>query len=277
MLAPMPNVSTHELAFDGQRVTKTYQQWDRGEPRREWDALTLLHRHQPGLAPEPLEQALDTDPPSIVMARVPGVSLADVGRVSRRQSAGILTALDRLHTSIPPPTFSDVPRRRWHVAEAIPQIRTWMADSNLVSEDDLTRSAATVAGRWLASPDVDRLGSATGTPVFTHADGNLSNFIWCDETGTASIVDFEDAGRSDRAYEMADLVEHISAWIDGSFDTGSFIRRLDLDEPEQTRLRQCRRLFATYWLLMLLPGSRASARNPPGTLQRQATRLLELL
>jgi len=38
-----------------------------------------------------------------------------------------------------------------------------------------------------------------------------------------------------------------------------------------------RRLAALFWLLMLRPGSRSSARNPPGTLERQAERLLGLL
>jgi len=42
-------------------------------------------------------------------------------------------------------------------------------------------------------------------------------------------------------------------------------------------IRAYRRLLATFWLLMLLPGSPSHRRNPPGTLQRQASRLLELL
>lgn len=273
----MANVSTHRLTFDGQRVTKTYRDWDRGEPRREWDALTLIHRHRPGLAPVPLHHLLAAEPPSIVMSRVPGVSLADIGRLAPRQYAGIAIALDRLHTAVPTPGLVDVPLRRWHAAEAVAEMRSWMAEGHEVGDDDLARTALERAGRWLASQEADSLASGAGTPIFTHGDGNLSNFVWSDETGTARIVDFEDAGRSDRAYELADLTEHLSTWVDNSLDTASFLERVDVDRHDRERFRQSRRLFATFWLLMLLPGGRAYSRNPPGTLHRQVKRLFEVL
>jgi len=38
-----------------------------------------------------------------------------------------------------------------------------------------------------------------------------------------------------------------------------------------------RRLAAFYWLILLLPDGPASCRNPPGTLERQANRLLTVL
>ncbi len=273
----MATVSTHQLAFDGQRVTKTYRQWDRGEARREWDCLSLLHRHRPGLAPEPLQHELDADPPSIVMTRVPGVSLADVGRLAPEQCAGVVVALERLHTAIPATTLADVPLRRFHAAEAVTELRTWMAKGHDAGDDDLTSSALDEAGRWLGSQDADSLASAAGTPVFTHGDGNLSNFVWSDRTGRASVVDLEDAGRSDRAYELADLTEHISTWVDGSLDTAALLQRVEIEKHDTKRFRQCRRLFATFWLLMLLPDGRAHTRNPAGTLGRQATRLLAVL
>jgi hypothetical protein len=46
---------------------------------------------------------------------------------------------------------------------------------------------------------------------------------------------------------------------------------------EEARLRDFRRLSALFWLILLRPGGPASARNPPGTLERQAQRLLCLL
>jgi hypothetical protein len=36
-------------------------------------------------------------------------------------------------------------------------------------------------------------------------------------------------------------------------------------------------LWSTFWLLMLLPSGRAHARNPVGTIDRQAQRVLRLL
>src|SRR4029077_16417865 len=45
----------------------------------------------------------------------------------------------------------------------------------------------------------------------------------------------------------------------------------------QARLHGFRRLMAVYWLLMLLPGSPAHRRNPPGSLERQAVHVCQLL
>jgi hypothetical protein len=58
---------------------------------------------------------------------------------------------------------------------------------------------------------------------------------------------------------------------------GPFLARFCLTGQEKTRLTECRRLSALFWLLMLLPGGPASTRNPPGTLDLQASRLLTLL
>ena len=112
-------------------------------------------------------------------------------------------------------------------------------------------------------------------PVFAMGDGNLSNFIWCD--GDVRVVDFEDSGRSDRAFELADVVEHISMWVNDSVDTDQLTDAFVLDTGEISRFTACRRLWATFWLLMLLPSGPAHARNPEGTLDRQAQRVLQLL
>jgi hypothetical protein len=43
------------------------------------------------------------------------------------------------------------------------------------------------------------------------------------------------------------------------------------------RLRASRRLWAMFWLWLLLPGGRSYARNPPGAAEKQAARLVQLL
>ena len=63
----------------------------------------------------------------------------------------------------------------------------------------------------------------------------------------------------------------------GRLDADEFLALFDLTRDEQTRVRDFRRLAALYWLIMLRPGGPSSARNPPGTLERQADRLLRLL
>ncbi|WP_431910514.1 hypothetical protein [Nonomuraea jabiensis] len=52
---------------------------------------------------------------------------------------------------------------------------------------------------------------------------------------------------------------------------------LDLAPAEAARVHAFRRLLALGWLLMLGPDGPATRRNPPGTLDRQAERVLALL
>jgi hypothetical protein len=91
------------------------------------------------------------------------------------------------------------------------------------------------------------------------------------------LVDFEHSGRGDRAGELADLVEHLSVWAGAGIDAEAFLGRFDLSAAERRRVPLQRRLFAAYWLMRLLPDRASHDRNPPGTLERQASRLLDLL
>jgi len=99
--------------------------------------------------------------------------------------------------------------------------------------------------------------------VLGQGDCNLANFLW--DGRMVRIVDFEDAGLSDRAFELAILVEHISAWSDTSLDAENFLGLFDLTNSEKSRLREFRRLAALFWLILLLPDGPANERNPPGT------------
>jgi thiamine kinase-like enzyme len=105
--------------------------------------------------------------------------------------------------------------------------------------------------------------------VLGHGDADLTNFLWDGEL--VRIVDFEGAGISDRAFELAMLVEHVSAWRDGGLDGDRFIDDFGLSVSEQARLADWRRLAALFWLLRL------RSRGDPRVLQGQAQRLLALL
>ncbi len=228
------------------------------------------------------------------MTRLPGTSLADsavtggsvtggpvttgpvtTGRLSVDQTEAMAEALHRLHTAIPVTDLSDQPLRNWHPAEAVANLCAWRAEVHELGEDPQTAAAFDCASRWLQSGDPDRLAAADVPPVFTQGDGNLSNFIWDD--GEVRLVDFEDSGRSDRAFEIADTVEHISMWVTDAVDTDQLTDALALDGAERVRFNVSRRLWAVFWLLMLLPSGPAHARNPVGTLDRQVQRVLRLL
>jgi thiamine kinase-like enzyme len=111
-------------------------------------------------------------------------------------------------------------------------------------------------------------------PVFAHRHGNLANHLW--DGHQVRLVDFEHSGRGDRAGELADFVEHLSVWAGAGIDAEAFLGHFDLSSEERRRIRLLRPLFAAYWVMRLLPGGGSHDRNPPGTLERQASRLLDL-
>lgn len=134
---------------------------------------------------------------------------------------------------------------------------------------DIRAAAYDAALAWWKGPDPELLQSPPPVTVLGHRDPNLANYLW--DGQRVRIVDFEDAAISDPATELALLVEHLS------------MRAVDVDElcarfsVDQRRLLAARRLWAMFWLRMLLPGGPAAQRNPPGTADRQAQRLLGLL
>lgn len=281
--------STHEILVDGARVTKRYRSWRRGEPEREWRALGLLDRFAQGLAPAPLA-APAGDPPRLVMGRLPGHELGEAA-LSDAQLDALASALERLHTSVPVTQLRRLPGRIWTAGELVrhlaAQLRTQpdqsgqsdqthlpdRSDGFDQSDPEIAR-AARAAERWLASADAERL-DRIATPVLAQADGNLANMIW--DGASCRLVDFEDSGIGDRAVELADLLKHVSVTSCAAFDEAALLDRLDLDVASRSRVRSARALFATLWLVMLVPGGPACARNPAGSDVRQARRVLELL
>lgn len=113
-------------------------------------------------------------------------------------------------------------------------------------------------------------------PTLGTGDGNLSNFLW--DGSRIRVVDFEYSGRSDRAYELAEVTEHVATWVDTEFDVVAFLDHFDLPPVEARRLLQCRRLAAFEWLHVLSEQVAEGVWiNPPGSQERQAERLLALL
>jgi hypothetical protein len=157
------------------------------------------------------------------------------------------------------------------------RVRSMAGSARAVPGDPLARQALSAGTAWLASAALDSHLPPGEDAVLGQGDGNLANFLWDGDGGHVSIVDFEDSGPSDRAFELAALVEHLSAWPYSRLDAESFLGRFSLTRPQRSRLTEYRRLSALFWLLMLLPGGPASTRNPPGTLDLQASRLLTLL
>jgi hypothetical protein len=238
-------------------LLKRYTSWHRDEHRREWTVLNHLHAHVPGLVPEPVRADLEADPPSVTMTELPGEPLD--GPLNAAQLDGLKVALDRMW-SVP---VQGLPPRRYHPREAHAVAVAKFAEST--RPEGIAGRAFDAVTAHLREPALGDIAEA----VLGHSDANLANYLW--DGRVVRIVDFEDAGRSDRAYELGGLVEHLSAH---PTDWAGFLQRFDVDAE---RLRRSRILFASLWFYWLLPGNLAAKRNPPEALGRQAERLLTLL
>jgi Ser/Thr protein kinase RdoA (MazF antagonist) len=269
------NGTTHEVRIDPDLglVVKRFRSGHRGEPAREWTALSLLARFAPGLAPAPVSADLDSDPPVITMSWLPGTELT-AAPVTPVQVCALAEALEWLWRSVPsidrelPATVTPNP------VAFTRQVREMLATSPVPGDDPAVVRAHAIAAAWLERAALERHGRAAPRAVLGHGDPNLANLLW--DGSRIRLVDFEDSGPSDRAFELAILTEHISAWSDAQLDAEDLLALFDLTRTEQTRVQGFRRLAALFWLLMLRPGSPSSIRNPPGTLERQADRLLRL-
>jgi Phosphotransferase enzyme family len=251
----------HELTFAGSLVTKRYTSWSRGEHLREWTALRLIHSHEPDLVPRPVRVELAGVPPTVTMSVLPGSPLGDPrgGRLSTAQVDALRVALAALwavpcHALPAGPGDLDFARRLTNTPRP---------------PGGILGAAHDAALAWWDGPDPALLRQPPPATVLGHRDPNLDNYLW--DGSRVRIVDFEDAAVSDPATELAILVEHLSTraedltWLATDFGV------------DPRRFRAARRVWAMFWLALLLPGGPAADRNPHGTADHQARRLLDLL
>jgi hypothetical protein len=259
-------VPRHEVTIEDELVRKRYRRTSRGEPDREWAALVLLDRHAPGLAPRPL--ARESDPPVVVMSRLPG---APLDTVLTPLLAEMLAAY-RLLFAVP--VQPDTPRRYWHPDAFLRSNVEWIEEEHArIDLPGVVRRALGCTRTWHADlpPGLDEIRD----PVVAQGDGKVDNMLW---DGTrVRLVDFEGFGVGDLAFEVADLAEHISARLPGLRDPDAVVEGFDLDPCRLDRVQAYRIVLATFWLLMLLPGNPGHDRNPAGSDERQAEHLLALL
>ena len=265
--------STHSIEMAADRIVKQFRSCADDEHIREWRALTLLNQYSPDLAPALLSADLSADPPVVIMSRLPGEPLRG-GMVQPEQVHAMARTLASMFDAIPVPVASQLPSRLWSQGQVEEGIRSW-AQALPADAPAAISSAVTEGLRWLDASRLRSCPQEAVPAVFGQADGNLANFLW--DGGRVRLVDFEDSGRSDRAYELADVTEHVAAWVDTEFDAELFLDHFQLTKAEELRLSECRRLFALMWLLALAREDPQRRRNPPGTAERHALRLQALL
>ncbi len=265
--------STHVVVMGSGSVIKRFRGEDRERGRREWRALGLLARYAPGLAPVPWKVDLASAEPTVVMSRLTGVPLRGV-LLSDDQVEALAAAVGKVHAAVPPDVLAGVPLRPGYQGELVSHIRSWFPQLRPRVGDEVGRAMDEGVG-WLARSGLESAGQLDLPSVFGPGDGNLANYLW--DGQRVQMVDFEDSGRSDRAFELAEITEHVASWVEQPLNVASFLRHFDLTTVESARLTLCRRLLALVWLFLLAFDDAGARRNPPGTAERQACRLLDLL
>jgi thiamine kinase-like enzyme len=211
--------------------------------------------------------------PVIVMVRAPGEPFG-MDRLTAAQLAALAQTLQRMYTAVPPEDLAGFVKRRSGPHELVEMLRSWLQEVQPTGSPRVD-AALEAATAWVDSPEVSALTGPLSERAFSQGDGNLGNFLW--DGASCRVVDFEDCGVSDPAYEVADLVEHLSVWLRGLIEPADLVRLLGFTEEQEARFIDFRRLMAVFWLLMLLPGNPGHGRNPRGSVERQAERLLQLL
>ncbi|MFD2082597.1 Phosphotransferase enzyme family protein [Actinopolymorpha cephalotaxi] len=263
---------THAVELGDDQVTKRFPEADGGRAEREWRALTILHEHALGLVPQPLKAQLDVHGSTVVMSRLPGTPLRGL-LLTGEQLAALAAAMRKVHTAVPTDVLRHVPIRPNQQAGLVTHIHRW-ATEKPVQVDDQVRRAMAAGPAWLERSGLEAGGAADVPPVFGPGDGNLANYLW--DGYQVRIVDFEDSGRSDRTFELAEITEHVGSWVEHPLDVTAFLGNFELTPVESVRLRECRRLLALVWLYFLTFDV-DNRRNPPGTVEHQADRLMALL
>ncbi|WP_106400840.1 phosphotransferase family protein [Actinocorallia populi] len=266
-----PAWSTHGIVSSSRSVTKRFPEGGREACEREWRALELLATHAPGLAPEPLRLDLAAEQPTVVMSRLPGEPLRGAPLTEQKVKA-LAAAVRRLHGAVPPDVLAGLPLRPGHQREILAWLRDRASAASGVSLPGTVRRALDRGLAWLDRSGLRAAEVPDVAPVFGPGDGNIANYLW--DGRRVQVVDFEESGRSDRAFELAEITEHVAAWVEHPLDVPLFLAQFDLTPAETARLRDCRRLLALVWLLLL---AFDQGRNPAGTAERQAERLTRLL
>lgn len=251
------------------RVTRDVDDWavkftirdDRDRARREFNALTLLDRTGPGLAPRPVHLELDRYDLSVVVQNwIDGTPLwsppADDATWLQ-----ILRAYRRLH-SLPSP--DGAPWGAAHGPLLIPTTPEEIVSGTQAFAEQipptgqsarLSELLQTLRGlKWLELPE---------TRCWAHGDTNIRNLILTPDG--IKLVDWEYSGVTDPAHEIAKLMSHSNsasageprwAWVAAQYASMS-------DEPDMlTRIRLFYALRLAGWCVRLLFGRHVLLQQP---------------
>jgi aminoglycoside phosphotransferase (APT) family kinase protein len=237
---------------EGPACIKLYKLDERRRPEREWHALTLLAAHDVPSVPRPLWREDDADSPAVGMTLVTGTAIPDEAPDHRDASlAGLIETWRHIHAVRVEGSLADFVRidSADHYVERITDI--WAKQLADHRTDPLTPQLDALLDHWSDSGDQQLLAEPQAQ-TFSRGDANLLNWLHNSATGKTACVDFEFSGTSDPAFDLADLVEHISGRTFTDDVWSEVVEALGESAGAFTRrFRAARRTCALRWLAVL--------------------------
>lgn len=231
----------------GDTVIKFYTKTDRRRSEREWAALTLLQPHHLGTVPVPLWFDPTAVEPAVGMTVLHGTPLLEATDqlAALRSLASTTGQLQAVPLS---GLMAELPRIDSGEHYLVRLTQAWPALLAEQADDPLTPAMQGLLSAWHRNGDAD-LVTETSEPVVSRGDANLLNWLLTDQG--AGCVDFEYAGYSNRAFDAADHIEHISArdvpdsvWVEVLADLG-------VTAANRKRFAANQRTCALRWLAVL--------------------------
>jgi aminoglycoside phosphotransferase (APT) family kinase protein len=261
---------------EGLTCIKVYKVDERRRPEREWHALTLLAAHDVSSVPRPLWRADNADSPAVGMTFVTGTAITDEARDHHEASlAGLIETWRHIHAVRVEGPLADFVRidSAAHYVERITDI--WAKQLADHRTDPLTPRLEALLDHWSNSGDRQILAESQ-PPTFSRGDANLLNWLHEPATGKTACVDFEFSGTSDTAFDVADLVEHISGRTFTDDVWNEVVDVLGGGEAAFTRrFRAAQRTCALRWLAVLWKQRHTRSEEFEGQLER--VRMLQQL
>jgi aminoglycoside phosphotransferase (APT) family kinase protein len=271
--------NNHVYAWDSPEGTiciKVYKVDGRRRPEREWHALTLLAAYDVPNVPRLLWRDDFADSPAVGMTFVTGTAIPDEAPDNHEASlAGLIETWRHIHTVRLEGPLADLVRidSAAHYVARITDI--WAKQLADHRTDPLTPHLEALLGLWSNSSDRQILAEPQ-PPMFSRGDANLLNWLHNPATGKTGCVDFEFSGTSDPAFDVADLVEHISSRTFSDDVWSDVVDALgEGDQKFTRRFRAAQRTCALRWLAVLWKQRHARSEEFKAQLER-ARRLHQL-
>lgn len=228
---------------------KFYKVDERQRARREWCALELLTSRGCFYPPRPFHYDADSNPPVVVMEFVDGRGLGNQP-LNKAHLSALVDALQEMY-AITPALASDP------LGPVVGDAHGWIRflrrgerDIEPSTLDVLAYEEHTLLRTWLQGTDPAILMESAPL-VFSRGDPNLANCLW--DGQRLRIVDFEYSGWNDRAFDLADLVEHIQSRRTPDEEWGWFVEQFGLSREERIRFQAAQRLAALFWMIKSWP------------------------